>query len=187
MGMSSALGMAMVMTLVVLVGFIVVMTFYIRTKAAGGVYCYLLASNKQLDGFLLRPKGYTVTLGNDENAKMFIIHPTKQFWTRYPPGFPKLLQVPVPAFLYCDGNAEPLDPYDRRALISPESLRKIADEAMLKQTWKDVKESLGIKTTPRVNKKMIIVLGIIVVAAVVLYFKFSGGGGMSCTSPFGGP
>ena len=184
MGMSSALGMAMVITLVVLIGFIVGMTFYIRTKAAGGVFCYLLASNKQLDGFLLKPKGYTVTLGNGEDAKMFIIHPTKQFWTRYPPGFPKLLQVPVPAFWYCDGNAEPLDPYDRKALISPESLRKIADEAMLKQTWKDVKESLGIKTRP-VNKKMLIVLGIVVIVAVVLYFSFAGGG-MSCSNPFGG-
>jgi len=185
MEMTSALGMAMGMALAVLVVFIVGTTFYIRTKAAGGVYCYYLASNKQQEGFLLKPKGYTVTLGNDEDAKMFIIHPSKQFWTRYPPGFPKMLQVPVPMFWFCAGNAEPIDPYNQKAIISPESLRKIADEAMLKQTWKDVKESLGIKTKP-INKKMLIVLGIVVVVAIFLYFNFSGGG-MSCAGPFGGP
>jgi hypothetical protein len=178
MDLGSAFGMAMGMALAVLVVFIVGTTFYVRIKASGGVYCFLLASNKQLDGFLVRPKGYTATIGDGEDAKMFIIHPTKQFWSRWPPGFPKVLQVPVPTYIYCDGNAEPLDPYDRKALISPESLRKIADEAMLKQTWKDVKESLGIKAPP-INKKMILILLIVIIIGVVVFWKF-GGANMSC-------
>lgn len=172
---AKSIGMALVISLGTLVVFLMGSVFYIRAKVKGGVYCYLLAANKQLSGFLTKPKSYTVVIGSGENAMKFLIHPTKQFWSHWPPGFPKIIQEPVPTYLFCEGNAEPLDPYDRRALISPESLMKISDEAMLKQTWKDVKESLGLKVKP-IDKRIILIIIIAIAVAVFVYFKFIAGG-----------
>ena len=76
--LAQSLGMTLGMAAVVLVVFLVGSVFYIRTKVKGRVYCYLLAANKQLSGHLLKPQGYTVTLGDGDDAPKFLLHPSKQ-------------------------------------------------------------------------------------------------------------
>jgi len=171
--LAQSLGVAMGMTAIVLVVFLVGSVFYVRFKVKGGVFCHLLAANKQLGGYLLKPQGFAVEIGAGDKAGMYIIHPSKQFWSFWPPGFPRIIQEPVPTYLYSEGNAEPIDPFDRKALISPESLRRISDDSMLKQTWKDVKEGMGIKGKP-VNLKLLAAIAIGIIAAIALYAYFVG-------------
>jgi len=165
-----SLGMSFAIMAVVLVIALVATLFWVRTTVRGKVYCYVLAENKQMRGHLLKPQSNCVVIGSGENAPKLLIHPSKQFWSFYPPGFPKFTQEPVPTYFYVAGNAEPLDPYDRKSLISPESLRKISDEAMLKQTWKDVKESIGLKGGAKNDKIMLILILVAVGASCAAAF-----------------
>ena len=171
---AESFGLAMGIAVITMIVFLVGSVFYIRVKVKGRVYCYILAANKQLYGYLLKPLGFSVLVGDGDKAAKFLIHPALQFWSFWPPGFPRNVQEPVPTYLFCEGNAEPIDPFNRRALISPESLMKISDESMLKQTWKDVKDSLGLKPAPL--KLRPIIIGLLAAGAVglLLYAYFNG-------------
>lgn len=167
-----SLGLSFGIMAVVLVIFLVAALFWVRMTVKNSVYCYILSSSKQLKGRILKPESNTVIVGSGADAPKYLIHPSKQFWSFWPPGFPSILQEPIPTLFYVEGNAEPLDPYDRKSLISPESLRKISDEAMLKQTWKDVRETLGIKTASG-NTVLLILVGVAAIAgAISAYMSF---------------
>lgn len=170
-----SLGMSFGICAVVLVIIIIFMMFWVRRVIQDKVYCFILSGNRQLKGKLLKPEvDETIVVGKGEDAPKLITHSSKQFWSFWPPGFPRFIQEPVPTLFYVAGNAEPLDPYDRTSLISPEALRKISDEAMLKQTWKDVRETLGIKSGFGGNKLLLIlVLVAIVVSGAAAYLSFS--------------
>lgn len=171
---AQSFGLAFGIAAVTLVVFLVGSVFYIRFKIKGKVYAFVLAANKQLNGFLCIPQGYSIKMGSGDGESKFIIHPTKQFWSFWPPGFPKIVQEPIPTYMYSEGNAEPLDPYDRKVIISEESLLRLSDEAMLKQTWKDAKESIGLKAKP-VNKKLLIGIVVAGIIGLVVYFLIGGG------------
>lgn len=174
---AESLGVAMGISVITLIVFMVGSVFYIRVKVKGRVFCFILAANKQLYSFLLKPNGFSVLVGQGDKAGKYMIHPSLQFWSFWPPGFPRNVQEPVPTYMFCEGNAEPMDPFNRVALISPESLLKISDEAMIKQTWKDARGALGGKDSPALKGKLIWVLGIAAAAAVGLglYMYFGGG------------
>jgi len=147
--------------------------FWVRSAVHDKVYCFFLSESKQLKGKLLKPQSNTIVVGSGEDAPKYIIHSTKQFWAPWPPGFPRFVQEPVPTYFFVEGNAEPLDPYDRKSLISPEALRKISDEGMLKQMWKDVRETLGIKSAFGGNTLLLILVLIAVLASgVAAYMSF---------------
>jgi len=160
-----SVGMSLGVCAVVLFFIMVGMMFWVRKAVQDRLYCIFLSANRQMRGKLLKAQSdETIVVGSDADAPKYLTHSSKQFWSFWPPGLPRFVQEPVPTLLYVSGNAEPLDPYDRTALISPESLRKISDEAMLKQTWKDVRETLGIR--PAFGNNMILL--ILVVLAMVL-------------------
>ena len=160
---------------VVLVIVLVFMMFWVRKAVQNRVYCFILSGNRQMKGRLVKPEADdTFTIGDNADSPKFLTHSSKQFWSYWPPGLPRFVQEPVPTLLYVAGNAEPLDPYDRTSLISPEALRKISDEAMLKQTWKDVRETLGIKTAFGGNKLLLLLVLVAVAASgVAAYLSFS--------------
>jgi len=170
--LGKSLGISLGICAVVLFFVLAGSMFWVRSTVRDKCYCYFLSESKQLKSKLLKPKLNTIVVGSSEDAPEYIIHSTKQFWAPWPPGFPKFVQEPVPTYFFVEGNAEPLDPYDRKSLISPESLRKISDEAMLKQTWKDVRETLGIKPAFGGNKLLLILVLIAVIASGVgVYFS----------------
>jgi len=170
-----SMGMSFGMCAVLAAIFLVASVFWVRTKVKDSVYILKIAANKQLSGKLLKPQSNTVIDGKGDDAPKFLIHPGKQFWSFWPPGFPHQIQEPVPTYLYVEGNAEPLDPYDRKSLITPESLRKISDEAMLKQTWKDVRETLGLKGKFGDYKTLMLLIIIsVAMSAVAAYMAFTG-------------
>jgi len=169
-----SLGMSLGMCAVVLTVFLVGMMFWVRTAVRSRIYCFFLNESKQLTGKLLKPENNTVVVGSGDDAPKYLIHPKKQFWSYWPPGLPRFVQEPVPTLVYVAGNAEPLDPYDTTALISPESLRKISDEAMLKQTWKDVRETLGIKGAFGSNRLLLILIAVVgVIAGAAAFMSYT--------------
>lgn len=169
-----SLGTSLGVCAVVLIFFLVGTMFWVRTVVRSRVYCYFLSESKQLTGKLLKPEGNTIVVGGGDNAPKYLIHPTKQFWSYWPPGLPRFVQEPVPSYIYVAGNAEPLDPFDTTSLISPESLRKISDESMLKQTWKDVRETMGMKAALGGSRLLLIlVIVAIALAGVAAFMSFT--------------
>ena len=160
-----SLGLSLGICAVVLVGVLVFSLLWVRAAVKGRVCCYFLAENKQMTNKLLKSQSETVVVGSGENAQKYLIHPSKQFWSFWPPGFPRFIQEPVQTLIYVSGNVEPVDPYSTKSLISPESLRKISDESMLKQTWKDVRETMGIKGAGKADKILLILVLVAVVAS----------------------
>ena len=160
---------------VVLVIVLVFMMFWVRRVVQDKVYAYILSGNRQMRGRLVKPDAdNTFTIGDNADSPKFLTHSSKQFWSFWPPGMPRFIQEPVPTLLYVAGNAEPLDPYDRTSLISPEALRKISDEAMLKQTWKDVRETLGIKSAFGGNTLLLILVVVAIAASgIAAYLSFN--------------
>jgi len=170
-----SLGMSFVIMAVVLVIFMMFLLFWVRATVRDRIYCFFLSGNRQLKGKLLKPSADdTIVVGSSDDAPKYLTHSSKQFWSFWPPGFPRFIQEPVPTLLYVAGNAEPLDPYDRTSLISPEALRKISDEAMLKQTWKDVRETLGLKPAFGSNKLLLLLVMVAVLASgIAAYLSFN--------------
>ena len=169
-----SLGTSLGIVSVVLIVFLVGTMFWVRTAVRSRVYCFFLSESKQMTGGLYKPESNTIIVGNGDDAPKYLIHPSKQFWSFWPPGLPRFVQEPVPTYFYVQGNAEPLDPYDRTALISPESLRKISDESMLKQTWKDVRETLGIKAKFGGNMLLLILIAVVgLLAGVAAFIGFT--------------
>ena len=169
-----SLGLSAVICGAVLVLTIAIATFWVRVSVRDKAYCFFLSENKQLKGKILKPIKNSIILGKGDDAPQYIVHSSKQFWSFWPPGFPRWIQEPVPTLFYVEGNAEPLDPYDRTSLISPESLRRISDEAMLKQTWKDVRETLGIKSAFGGNTLLLILVTLVLLtSAAAVYLGYS--------------
>jgi len=174
---AKSLGLSLLVCSVVLVFFCVGMLFWVRSAVRDRVYCFFMSENRQMKGKLLKPKGNTIVVGSGEDALKYVQHSSKQFWSFWPPGMPRFVQEPVPTLLYVEGDIEPLDPYDRKSLMSPEALMKISDEAMLKQTWKDVRETMGMRSTLKGNMLLLILVLVAVLAsaaAAYLTFTMSG-------------
>ncbi len=156
--------------------FLISMVFWVKSACKNKVYCYILSKSKHLRYKLVTPVSNTIVMeeptGKKEGAK-YLMHPNKLFWSYWPAGFPKIIQEPVPTLFYVEGNAEPLDPFDRTALVSPEALFKMSDEAMLRQTWKDVRESVGLRDKPKMDTLLLILVGIAALGgAASAYFGY---------------
>ena len=160
-----SLGLSLAICAVVLAVVLAGSIFWVRSAIKGRVHCYFLAENKQMTNMLLKPNSNTIIVGKGADAPKYLIHPTKQFWSFWPPGFPRFIQEPVPTLIYVAGNVEPLDPYDRKSIIAPESLRKVSDETMLKTIWKDVRETTGIRPSFGGNTLLLILVGVAILAS----------------------
>ena len=169
-----SLGLSLGVCAVVLFVFCIGMLFWVRASVKDRVFCFFLSENRQMKGKLLKPTGNTIVVGSGASASKYVQHSSKQFWSFWPPGMPRFVQEPVSTLLYVEGNIEPLDPYDRKSLMSPEALMKISDEAMLKQTWKDVRETMGMKPTLKGNMLLLIMVLVAVLAsAAAAYLSFT--------------
>ena len=149
-----SLGVSLVGLILVVVGTLI----WVRFTVKGKVYCFFFNENKQLFGRILSPNSNTVTLGGGGDAEKYFVEPSKLFWSFWPPGFPRFIQEPLPTLLFVRNNVEPFDPYNLTSLISAKSVYKISDEAMLKQTWKDVRESVGIKAVASGSSMLLLIL-----------------------------
>lgn len=140
---AKVLGMVLGVMAVGVLGLVVFLDIWAKKATVGKFYCFFL-EQKYLFGRLLKSEGSHVYLGKGEDREEYLLDPVKQFWAWWPQGIPQSMQVPVRAHLYVRYNPEPFDPTNLEALISAKSLRIISDEAMLKMTWKDVRDSARV-------------------------------------------
>jgi len=165
------LGTVLVTMAVMLTGFILFLTIWAKRATEDRLYCFFL-EQKALFGKLLKIDSGKVAMGKGENKEEYLLDPSKQFWSWWPAGLPKFIQVPIRSHIYSRFNPEPFDPENMGAMISAKSLRLISDEAMLKQTWKDVRESTGVRGSmgSRANSwTLIMVFAVLVVTAFNIY------------------
>ena len=165
------LGIVLGTMAIMLTGFILFLTIWAKRATQDRMYCFFL-EQKALFGKLLKIDGGKVAMGKGENKEEYLLDSGKQFWSWWPAGLPKFIQVPVRSHIYARFNPEPFDPENLEAMISARSLRLISDEAMLKQTWKDVRESTGARGAigSKANSwTLILVFAVLVVAAFNIY------------------
>jgi len=110
-------------------------------RTTAGKFCCFFLEQKHLFSRLLKEDGGKVYMGRGENKEEYLLDPRRQFWAYWPAGLPAALQVAVRAHFYVRHSPDPWDPEDTESLISARSLRIISDEAMLRTTWRDVRDS----------------------------------------------
>ena len=93
-----------------------------------------------------------------EKKEEYMLDTDKQFWAWWPAGLPRILQIPVRAHWYIRNVPEPVDPENITSSLSARSLMMISDEAMLKQTWKDIRESTGLGPAKRSSSIALILI-----------------------------
>lgn len=143
--------------------------FWIRWASRGKILTFF-HGNRTLGAALLKEdtKKNCLWLGkpDDEETEKYHIDKTKIFYVRWPGALPWWMNTTVRALEYVKGNPEPWDPeVKHKSDMTALSFRLITDENMLKTTWKDVRESLGIAN--KSNKAATYVLyGLAAVAAL---------------------
>lgn len=142
---SAGVGLALAIgTLTVM---IFLFTWWIRRVAKGSVYVYILEENKQVSTKLAKViDGRVDVIGPDGDPESYVVNPEKSLWTFWPPGVPQFLKVPIPSGMFVRDQAEPIDVYGGKSLVTASMLTYITDEGMMRQTWKDAREAVGLKT-----------------------------------------
>ena len=115
---------------------------YIRRAAQNKIYAIFM-DQKHLFSAMLKVDGDCIYYGKGETKEKYLLDPTKQFWVTWPPVATKWIGTPVRAHWYVRNRPQPLDPVGKGAGLTSRSLRMIGDEAMLKTTWKDVRDTAG--------------------------------------------
>lgn len=172
-----SIGTGLLLSVGTLTVLIFVFTWWVRKVAKGGVYAYFVEENKQISTKLSKViDGRIDIIGPDGDPEAYVVHPDKTLWTFWPPGVPQFLKVPIPSGWYVRDQAEPLDPYSGKSLVTASSLKYMTDEGMLKQTWKEARESVGLKATGAAGSNMLIyilLLLAVIAGAVSVYMTMN--------------
>ncbi len=177
-GMS--LGIAVVVCGLAIFFLLAGMTWWIRRKTKGNVFIYFIEPNKQINTKLLKVKGnHVVTTGPSGDPEMYMLSPKKAMWQHWPPGVPNFVKEPIPTLIYVRNRAEPLDPYSGKKIITGSSLFYMQDEGMLKQTWKEAREAVGIRGALQQSRDvlmlgLIIVVGVVAIIGLYMTWKMAG-------------
>ena len=147
--MSKIIGLLLGVLAIFTIGIILVIDIWAKKAAQGRIYALFL-EQRSLFSKLLKIDNGKVYLGKGDAKEEYLLDTKKQFWAMWPGGLPKFLQVPIRAHWYLRNSPEPVDPENAEATLSARSRRMLSDEAMLKATWHDVREStMGPQTAQR--------------------------------------
>lgn len=171
----SALGQALLIVGGFTVGFVVLMMFgtmmWVRKKVQGKVVAIFVEPNRQTTEELIPiDESGIIRSDHGDGDEEYIIVPRKSFWSKWPKGFPVWMQESVPTLLFMRNNPEPFDPDLVKTVITAKTLKYITDEKMLKATWQDAAESIGIAGSN--FKSPIVWLGIILGAGIIFLGVF---------------
>ncbi len=161
--MGRTVGLMVLAVAVMAVVMVVVMDIWAKRHTASMIYGIFL-DQRSLFSKLLKIEGEKVYLGRGDNREEYLLDTEKQFWAWWPPGLPRAMQVPVRTHWYLRNVPEPIDPENVSSSISARSLRMISDEAMLRSTWKDIRESIGAGAPTRPGSPLALVLVFVTLA-----------------------
>lgn len=177
MGAFGGFSLAMLEVVGVMLGAIIVLALlavaflqiWVRRTVANKIYAIFL-DQKHLFTALLPVEGDCIYYGKGEKKEKYLLDTNKQFWVLWPPAGSKLIGASVRAHWYVRNRPAPLDPEGKSANLTSRSLRMIGDEAMLKTTWKDIRDSSGVPAGKvRSNITTILLIGLAVLGALNLY------------------
>ena len=166
----STLGQALMIVGGFTLGFVAVTMFFtmlwVRRKVQGKVVAHFIETNRQTTEELLPiDESGIIKSKHGDGDEEYLIIPKKSFWSKWPKGFPVWMQESVPTLLFIRNNAEPFDPEQIQTVITAKTLRYITDEKMLKATWQDAAEAIGI--APSNLKSSLVIFGVLLGAGII--------------------
>ena len=166
----STLGQALMIVGGFTLGFVAVTMFFtmlwVRRKVQGKVVAHFIETNRQTTEELLPiDESGIIKSKHGDGDEEYLIIPKKSFWSKWPKGFPVWMQESVPTLLFIRNNAEPFDPEQIQTVITAKTLKYITDEKMLKATWQDAAEAIGI--APSNLKSPLVIFGVLLGAGII--------------------
>lgn len=166
----STLGQALLIVGGFTLGFVAVTMFFtmlwVRRKVQGKVVAFFIETNRQTTEELIPiDESGIIKSKHGDGDEQYLIVAKKSFWSKWPKGFPVWMQESVPSFLFMRNNAEPFDPEQIETVITAKTLKYITDEKMLKATWQDAADSIGLASSS--FKSPIVILGILLGAGII--------------------
>lgn len=160
----------------------VALFFWNQSRSAGKVLTCILEEDKSLKITLYPIRGDFV-LVEDEG---YYIFPDRVRLTRYPGGWPKVLQQVVPVVLYNRGDAEPLD-WNRliKRTVSATEVGSAMEPEWLKNIVRGAREGSKGDKTQRVF--LMVSIGISVICLLLLFYMLSRFGGLEQLIKLGTP
>lgn len=154
---------------------LVMMAMRIKASARSKICCFYINDDKLLTWKLLEPDSELLPWSKKGDKVKSLASKERQFDVDYPLGFPAFLQVRIKALEYVVGNAEPVNLFGTKAIITEGLLQRISDDAVMKGMWRDMREGLGLTGKKMNMKTMLIVLAIAAAILVVIFVMRSGG------------
>ncbi len=168
--LAKTMGLMIGVLLVLGAGFIVTIDIWGKRSTEARLLGVFL-DHRKLYSKLLLVDVERAYLGRGDKREEYYLDKDKQYWAGWPAGLPSVLQIPVRAHLYIRNQSEPLDPENPEATLSARSRMMISDEAMLKTTWRDVREAAGGAAPATRSSSMAIILlaGNLALTGFILY------------------
>ncbi len=154
--------------LVMMVLAVAFLQLYVRRAAANKIYAIFL-DNKRLFSAMLSIEGDSIYYGKGEKKEKYLLDTTRQFWATWPSVGGRWIGTSVRAHWYVRNNPQPLDPTGKSTGLTARSLNMIGDEAMLKTTWKDIRETAGLTARARSSTTTLLLIGLAILGGFNLY------------------
>jgi len=142
---------------------------WVRRAVKNKIYALFL-DQKHLFSAMLPVEGDCIYYGKGEKKEKYLLDTDKQFWVIWPPVASNLIGAPVRAHWYVRNRPAPLSPEGKSTGLTARSLTMIGDEAMLKTTWRDIRDTVGAPLSARVSRvSTIILIAIVALGGFTLY------------------
>ena len=147
--------------------------FWNQNRTAGKVLAFILEEDKSVKISLYSIRGDFVLVGDEG----YYIFPDRVRLTRYPGGWPTMLQQIVPVVLYNRGDAEPLD-WNKliKRTVSATEVGSAMEPEWLKNIVRGAREGSKGDKTQRVF--LMVSIGISVICLLLLFYMLSRFGGL---------
>ncbi len=140
--------------------------FWMRVKVNGKILCWVLGEDRTAKPRLCKVAGDYVTIGDDR----YLVDADAIRLVRYPTGWPVWLQQVVPACIYVEGNADPIDWVTQQPMSrSAKELAAILDPEWLRAIVRGTRESAS-QAIPGGLKAMVMISAGAAVGGIVLMF-----------------
>lgn len=161
------LGGFAIMSVIVIAG----LQIWVRQMIKHKIYAIFL-DQKHLFSKMLPIEGEFIFLGKGDKKEKYFLDTNKQFWVTWPTVGASLIGAQVRAHWYIRNRPQPVDPLTKSSSVSATSLRMMGDEAMLRTTWKDIRETTGVHSKVRSSSVWLIV-GLAILVGLNLYLTLN--------------
>lgn len=159
--------------IVFVLGLIVYVDIWLKFHTRGRVVAIFVDNRSIFSALLTIEDGNKLFYGKGDKKEEYLLDDKKQYLTLYPAGLPRFLQITLRAYWYIRNQATPIDPTGKPSSLTAKMLRMISDEAMVKQTWKDVRESQGLNKGKSSNLALYLIFGCLAISAVNVYLTMT--------------